>query len=44
MVQTLIKNILREVGMYTTYRNPSILREVGKITNTNCAYYRGDEL
>ena len=30
MVQTLLKNILREVGNRPTYRIPGILREVAK--------------
>ena len=33
MVQTLLKNILSEVGNYPTNRISGILREVGNITN-----------
>ena len=40
-IQTLIKNILRKVGNYPTYRFPYILREVGNHpTDANQEYIK----
>ena len=43
MIQTLIKNILRKVRNYPTYRIPYILREIGNHpTDANQEYIKND--
>ena len=42
MMQILIKDILRKVGNYPTYRIPYILREIGYIQHWNASLWLGE--